>query len=140
MGVMAGKAVAIDDGFVAIAPGIFLPLMAAETEFLDGGLNKILAIAVAGVAAAVVQGAMASPAQEFHERGAMGVVTGDAACLVPCQGLMGGQEFLIVKIMAVGAKLITVPGEHEPVFIAVIKMAACAVVFFERIMSAFAAA
>jgi hypothetical protein len=83
MGIMAGKAVAIDYGFVAIWPGIFLPLMAAETEFLDGGLNKILAIAVAGFAAAEGQRSVASLAQEFHERRAMGVVTGDAACLVP---------------------------------------------------------
>jgi hypothetical protein len=53
---------------------------------------------------------------------------------------VGKQELLVVKIMAVGAQLVSFLNEHEPVFIAVIKVAGCTVVFLERSMGAFAAA
>jgi hypothetical protein len=139
VGIVAGEALPLDNGLVPVAAGVLLPVVAAEAQLLDRRLLKGLAVAVAGIAAAVIQGTVAARSQQFHEGRPVRIVAREAASLAALDGAVSLQQVPVGSIVALGAEGVALLHENEPVAFTMIEMTGRAVVFHERTVDASAA-
>jgi len=123
-------------GRMPVLAGIFFPVMALEAEILDPLAVQTSVEAVAGVAPAIGQRAMAPRAQESGQAGAVRVVTGEAGSAVTADTAVGTQKTLPVTVVTLSAQRVALFHEHEPFLVAVIEVTFAALPVGEGRMNA----
>jgi hypothetical protein len=101
--------------------------MALEAEVPDPSGVQPPVEAVAGIASAVGQRAMAPPSEEGGQAGAVRVMTGKAGSTVAPDPSVGTEEILVVRVVTLSAQRVAFLHEHEFLFVAVIEVAFAAV-------------